>query len=267
MKIGIFLSLTVAATLSLPLPLMAAIKFGNSACEKVLVFWQAINPKILNNDEYAQQKTNELTARLGRAQEFIARKKVDPKYLRLEKRFPLGNDQRQTEMILGYLGERRVLIKIFWQASGNLDSEIGGAIIQDFLSEMEISPKIYGLIVDADKIRDLKAVRSLPFMVDRNVRSKMYLALVMEYVPNSFNIPNGRFMPAWYTALNKDEVNEQITKLEQVLLRLGIKRQPDSEFLVTDTQRIYAVDFTTEDFNPNLDQQELSPAESHAPVE
>jgi hypothetical protein len=226
-------------------------------CEKLTVLWQSFAAKILKTDEYAEQKRNELSARLGRSQEFISRKKIEPTYLKLERPFTDGSGGHQTQLILGHYQNKRVLIKIFWQSAENLDSEIGGAIIQDFLSEMELSPKVYGIILDADKLRDLKNLSQMPIMVGRDVRARMYLALVMEYIPQSFNIPNGRFMPTWYIPMNKEEIEQQVTRMERVLGRIGIKRATDSDYLVTETQRIYAMGFSTEAFNPD---QKLPPA-------
>jgi hypothetical protein len=217
-------------------------------CENLLVFWQAFTSKILKDDDYALQKHNELSSRLGRPQEFIVRRQIDPKNLRLERRFSDGGEGHRTQLILGYWNEKRVLIKIFWQSPNNLDAEIGGIIIQDYLSEMELAPKVFGMVLDSERIADLKAVRSLPFMVDRHVRSGMYMAVVMEYLPKSFNIPNGRFMPPWYAEIDKEQLDTQIARTEQVYSRLGLKRREGSEYLVTDNGRVFGLDFANDRF-------------------
>lgn len=233
------------------LTLSALNAYGSVPCEKLLVFWQAFSAKILKNDEYAVQKQKELTARLGRPQEFIARRQIDPRNLRLERRYIDGTDEHRTQLILGYWNERRALIKIFWRNPDHLDSEIGGVIIQDFLSEMELAPRVYGMVLDADNLSTLRGIRSLPFMVDREVRRGMYMAVVMEYIPKSFTVPTDRFMPEWYSKLDQDEVNAQIARTAEVYRRLGIDRDENSQYLITESLRIYGLDFTSDAFHPH----------------
>lgn len=189
------------------------------------------------------QLRRQLQNRLGRPQEFIQKKKIAPETLLVSRTLDIARPSG-AEFAMGLLSGREVLLKIFWHAPKADADEISGAIIQDFLAELEFAPKVFGLILDPENFPELKNSDVL----SKTVRGHMHMVLVMEFIPDSFNIPNGTFLPPWYVTLSREAIAEQVTRMESFLATLGIRRS-GGEFLLTPSRRLYAIDFTGVDFN------------------
>ncbi len=146
-------------------------------------------------------------------------------------------NERKEETVMRVRTENGVRILKLSEATSQAEPAV---VLQDFLSELGVAPKVYAVLYgeELERAREVM-VRDLP-QEGRDFRN-FKIGVLMEEIPDAWTFQGRQRLPEYAKAWKYQEIRKGIGHLSMVVANLGLI--PDPQIMITRRGDVYLLDF------------------------